>query len=78
MSDHLTERERDIVRGIASGLTNKQIAQAIHVSNHTVKFHVRNAMRKLGAQTRSHVVMLALSIGVLTAPVSGKEDGYRG
>jgi len=53
----LTMREILIADLLAEGLTNKQIASQLGISDHTVKFHVNNTMRKLGAQTRAKVAV---------------------
>lgn len=51
----LTERERQVIKLIAQGLTNREIGRAIFVSESTVKFHVRNVMRKLDVRNRAEV-----------------------
>ena len=61
----LTEREREVVRLIAEGLTNREIGQAIFVSESTVKFHVRNVMRKLDVHHRAEVAYAASRLGLL-------------
>ena len=55
----LTEREREVVELIARGLTNREIGREIYVSESTVKFHVRNVMRKLGVHHRAEVAYAA-------------------
>ena len=55
----LTDREREVIALIAEGLRNKQIAQRLFISEMTVKAHVRNIMRKLGARSRAHAVSLS-------------------
>jgi DNA-binding NarL/FixJ family response regulator len=54
--EHLTEREIDVLREVARGLTNKQIALALGISEHTVKFHVSSVYGKLGASNRTEAV----------------------
>lgn len=54
--EHLTEREVDVLREVARGLTNKQIALALGISEHTVKFHVSSVYAKLGASNRTEAV----------------------
>jgi DNA-binding NarL/FixJ family response regulator len=61
----LTDREREVVRLIAEGLTNREIGQAIFVSESTVKFHVRNVMRKLDVHHRAKVAYAASRLGLL-------------
>jgi DNA-binding NarL/FixJ family response regulator len=54
-----------VVRLIAEGLTNREIGEAIFVSESTVKFHVRNVMRKLDVHHRAEVAYAASRLGLL-------------
>ncbi|MEL4015181.1 nitrate/nitrite response regulator protein NarP [Dryocola sp. LX212] len=54
----LTERELDVLQEVARGLSNKQIAAGLHISEETVKVHIRNLLRKL--QVRSRVAATVL------------------
>ncbi len=56
----LTRREREILGSLAEGMSGAQIAEQLVLSPETVRTHVRNAMTKLGASTRSQAVALAL------------------
>jgi PAS domain S-box-containing protein len=56
----LTDREREIMTLVASGLHGADIAERLFLSPETVKSHVHNAMGKLGAHTRAHAVAIAL------------------
>ena len=56
----LTRREREILGALAEGMSGAQIADKLVLSPETVRTHVRNAMSKLGASTRSQAVALAL------------------
>jgi PAS domain S-box-containing protein len=56
----LTDREREIMTFVASGLHGADIAERLFLSPETVKSHVHNAMGKLGAHTRAHAVAIAL------------------
>ncbi|MCE7483231.1 response regulator transcription factor [Microbacterium profundi] len=60
----LTERERDVFRAIARGLTNAEIADELHLSESTVKTHVGRVLMKLEARDRIHAVILAHRYGV--------------
>lgn len=60
-----TGREREITQLIASGLSNREIGRRIFISESTVKFHVRNVMRKLGVHSRAEVVYAAGKRGLL-------------
>ena len=56
----VTEREIDIIRCIAEGLSNKLIADKLHLSTHTVNTHRKNIMAKLGVNNTAGVVMFAV------------------
>lgn len=56
----LTDREREIMALVASGLHSADIAERLFLSPETIKSHVHNAMGKLGAHTRAHAVAIAL------------------
>jgi DNA-binding NarL/FixJ family response regulator len=56
----LTERERDVLRLLADGLSNEDIGKELHISGETVRTHVRKAMAKLDADTRTQAVATAL------------------
>jgi DNA-binding NarL/FixJ family response regulator len=64
----LTPRECDVLRGIASGQTNKAIAGGLGISPRTVETHRERLMRKLGVSTVAGLTALALETGMLTAP----------
>ena len=63
--EELTPREMQVLRLLAEGLPNKSIAQRLDISDHTVKFHVTAIMGKLGAQSRTEVVILATRLGLI-------------
>jgi DNA-binding NarL/FixJ family response regulator len=56
----LTQRERDVLRLLADGLSNEEIGKRLFISAETVRTHVRKAMGKLGADTRTEAVARAL------------------
>jgi two-component system, NarL family, nitrate/nitrite response regulator NarL len=56
----LSARELDVLELVADGLGNKQIAAQLHVSEETVKTHLRRLMRKLGATSRAHAVAVGI------------------
>jgi PAS domain S-box-containing protein len=62
----LTEREREVMTLVASGLQSAVIAERLFLSPETVKSHVQNAMGKLGAHTRAHGVAIALVTGQIS------------
>lgn len=49
----LTRRERDVMNGVARGLTNARIADELQISTHAVKFHLASVYRKLGMRNRT-------------------------
>jgi|SRR3954468_6817352 PAS domain S-box-containing protein len=59
----LTPRERDVVALVAMGSTGREIAEELHIAHDTVRTHVRNAMTRLGARSRAHLVAKALADG---------------
>ncbi len=61
----LSARERTVLRRIADGLSTKQIARELGITERTVKFHVSSIMNKLGADTRAHAVAEATRRGLL-------------
>jgi two-component system, NarL family, response regulator DevR len=63
-----TDREREVTRLLARGLTNREIGGRIFVSESTAKFHVRNVMRKLGVHSRAEVAYAAGKRGLLDQP----------
>jgi DNA-binding NarL/FixJ family response regulator len=65
-ADALTAREREVLDLLALGLSNKAIAARLHVSLHTVKFHVNGILAKLGVDSRTGAVARALRRGWVT------------
>lgn len=61
---HLTPRERDVVRHVMLGESNKQIARRLGISNYTVRDHVSNLLKKAGVTSRSRLAL------VISAPVA--------
>ena len=64
----LTRREHDVLRLLADGLTNRQIAERLVVSEHTVHRHVTNLLRKLGLPSRTAAAAYAVRSGLLERP----------
>ena len=63
--DPLTEREIDVLKLVAAGNANKQIADRLSIGEATVKSHVSNILSKLGANDRSHAVTIGLKRGII-------------
>ena len=64
-SEVLTPREREVLQQMSLGLGNREIAQALHISAHTAKFHVAQIIAKLEASSRAHAVAKALRSGLV-------------
>lgn len=61
----LTQRESEVLRQLAFGLTNKEIALALHISYETVKEHVQHILRKLGVSDRTQAAVWAVRKGLV-------------
>ncbi|MBI3159582.1 MAG: response regulator transcription factor [Chloroflexi bacterium] len=64
--EDLTRRELEVLARLADGLANKQIAAALGISEHTVKFHVAGIYAKLGAANRAEAVRAAARLGLIS------------
>jgi len=62
----LTKRETEVLRALARGLSNKEIAVALFITEKTVKTHVSNVLRKLGVPSRTRAALYALKIGLVS------------
>jgi DNA-binding NarL/FixJ family response regulator len=63
--DALSPRELDVLQRIAKGNSNRRVASQLSISEDTVKTHMKNIMSKLGANDRTHAVMIALKRGII-------------
>ncbi len=63
--DRLTTRELDVLRLVTTGRRNKEIAAELGISENTVKYHLRNILEKLHAESRTEVAMFALREGLV-------------
>jgi DNA-binding NarL/FixJ family response regulator len=61
----LTPREIEVLVLLGSGLGNKQIAKSLHISEHTVKFHLSSIFQKLGVSTRTEAVAVGVRLGLI-------------
>jgi two-component system, NarL family, response regulator YdfI len=61
----LTPREIEVLHGLGSGLGNKAIAYSLHISEHTVKFHISSIFQKLGVSTRTEAVTVGVRLGLI-------------
>lgn len=69
----LTERETSILKALARGLSNEEIAKELWVTQQTVKFHLTNIYRKLGVKNRTEATRLAYQQGLVESPLFGEE-----
>jgi DNA-binding NarL/FixJ family response regulator len=63
--ESLTAREREVLALLADGLPNREIANALEISEHTVKFHLASIFGKLGASSRTDAVRRGLQLGLV-------------
>ena len=63
--ERLTQREVDVLRHLAGGNRNRDIAERLFISEETVKVHVKHVMEKLGASDRTQAVVIALRRGII-------------
>lgn len=68
----LTEREAEVLRLLARGKANKEIAADLHIGEKTVKTHVSNILAKLGVQSRTQAALYATRIGLVQAEELGR------
>ncbi|MFN6567489.1 helix-turn-helix transcriptional regulator [Nostoc minutum NIES-26] len=61
----LTPREIEVLEMLGSGLGNKAIAKRLHISEHTVKFHLSSIFQKLGVSTRTEAVTVGVRLGLI-------------
>jgi DNA-binding NarL/FixJ family response regulator len=65
LAESLTRRELEVLQMLAAGLSNKEIAARLNISDHTVKFHVASILGKLGAGSRTEAVALGIRRGLV-------------
>ncbi len=75
MTRSLTRREREVLSLIAVGADRQEIAAELTISGATVRTHVRNLLRKLGARNRAHATALAMQHGLLELPTASSFHG---
>jgi DNA-binding NarL/FixJ family response regulator len=73
--DSLTERELEVLRLLADGLEDKEIAAQLHIVPATVRVHVNNILSKLHSRNRTQAVVAALRAGLKTGPLGSSQSG---
>jgi DNA-binding NarL/FixJ family response regulator len=63
--EHLTAREMEVLKLVAHGNRNKQIAHKLGITEETVKVHIKNILSKLEANDRTHAVTIAVQRGII-------------
>ncbi len=72
--EELTERERELLQLVATGVTNREVAQRLSISVNTVKVHLRNIYTKMGAESRTEATMIAVREGWVIVEGAEKTD----
>jgi DNA-binding NarL/FixJ family response regulator len=65
LAEPLTPREREVLGLLGDGLGNREIAARLNISEHTIKFHIRSILGKLGASSRTEAVSRGLRSGLI-------------
>ena len=71
--EDLTERETDVLKLLARGQANKQIARSLYIGEKTVKTHVRNILKKLNVRSRTQAALYAARTGIVPLEELGEE-----
>jgi DNA-binding NarL/FixJ family response regulator len=70
----LSNREREVLRLIGQGATNREIAQKLIISEHTVKSHIESILNKLDVRNRQQAAVYAERAGLITEAASSKTN----
>ncbi|MCK5313588.1 MAG: response regulator transcription factor, partial [Anaerolineales bacterium] len=74
-NNDLSERELEILQLVATGASNKEIAQQLYISSNTVKVHLRNIFTKIDVTSRTEAAMFAVQHGYVDTPPRIGEEG---
>lgn len=72
--DELSKRELEVIRLVATGMTNIQAGERLYVTEQTIKHHMGNVIRKLGVTNRTEAVWRAMELGLVDPPVNLDAD----
>lgn len=72
--NEMSERALEVMRLIARGLSSKEIAQQLFVSENTVEYHRKLILRHLGAKNNAHAVSIAINLGLINANIPQEND----
>jgi two-component system, NarL family, response regulator LiaR len=72
--DELTERETEVLKLLARGKTNQQIASTLYVEEKTIKAHISSILRKLGVQSRTQAALQAVRSGLVSMDELNEES----
>jgi len=64
-TEELTAREMEVLRLLGEGYANREMAERLGISEHTVKFHISSILGKLGAESRTEAVSLGIRMGMI-------------
>jgi DNA-binding NarL/FixJ family response regulator len=64
----LSTREKEVLRLVTGGATNKEIASSLYISHNTVKYHLRNIMEKLHVRNRAQIAVYGVEKGLSQSP----------
>lgn len=67
----LTERELEVLQYVVKGLTNREIANILMVTHHTVKAHVASIIKKMGVRNRVEITVAAIERGLISNHLQG-------
>jgi DNA-binding NarL/FixJ family response regulator len=70
--NELTNKEVEVLKLVAHGATNKEIASSLNISDNTVKYHLRNIMEKLNVKNRAQIAAYAVTKGITLDEADGK------
>lgn len=72
----LSRREQEVLNGLLENLANKEVADRLHISERTVKFHVSNLLAKFGVRRRADLILLCYQRRAVAVPVAVGANGY--